>query len=385
MDNKTLKSSIKAYCLELMKEMNSLGGGGEGAYMTKFAGRKVTSKDKTSPTGFETSPKNNYYKKFKFRVTNPYPRKNSKQLWNEIKINKPGTLEFPIYLNNQEKAIETGKKLFKLDYRWVDANGTKPDWTNAPFKTNNFEPFKIFLINDNQKIIDYKYTDEIDHVQEIKIEKPIRKARVISGDGYDVLVYKSGVKYKDNPEEIDKSLMDQKLYYDFFDDDYKNSTTFSLISFIDGDKKEKIWWDDDKIRFGLNENKKEFIHRINKEIYQKLDEINNHIEYTSKIKGSEDKEINELNNLKNSLLKIKSKINEIKIDKPRRIWDFTKYIPNFDPKNIKVGDEIKLGDSIDKIIGIVYANPNDIQYFNVKHGICFARVLIKINNDNKQK
>lgn len=301
MDNKTLKSSIKAYCLELMKEMNSLGGGGEGAYMTKFAGRKVTSKDKTSPSGFETSPKNNYYKKFKFRVTNPYPRKNSKQLW-----------------------------------------------------------------------------------QEIKIEKPIRKARVISGDGYDVLVYKSGIKYKDNPEEIDKSLMDQKLYYNF-DDDYKNSTTFSLISFVGDDKKEKIWWDDDEIRFGINENKKEFIHRINKEIYQKLDEINNHIEYTSKIKGSEDKEINELNNLKNSLLKIKSKINEIKIDKPRRIWDFTKYIPNFDPKKIKVGDEIKLGDNIDKIIGIVYENPNDIQYFNVKHGIYFARVLIKINNDNKQE
>lgn len=89
MDNKTLKSSIKAYCLELMKEMNSLGGGGEGAYMTKFAGRKVTSKDKTSPTGFETSPKNNYYKKFKFKVVNPKPLIHSKQLWNEIKINSP--------------------------------------------------------------------------------------------------------------------------------------------------------------------------------------------------------------------------------------------------------------------------------------------------------
>jgi len=216
MDNKTLKSSIKAYCLELMQEISALGG--EGAYMTKFAGRKVTSKDKTSPTGFETSPKNNYYKKFKFRVTNPYPRKNSKQLWNEIKVLKPGTIEFPIYLNNQEKAIEIGKKLFKLDYYWL--NNQKPDWTNAPFKTNNFEPFKIFLVNDNgDKTIDYEYTNEVEPVQE---------------------------------------------------------------------------------------NKKEFIHRINKEIYQKLDEINNHIEYTSKIKGYEDKEINELNNLKNSLLKIKS-------------------------------------------------------------------------------
>lgn len=300
MDNKTLKSSIKAYCLELMKEMNSLGGGGEGAYMTKFAGRKVTSKDKTSPTGFETSPKNNYYKKFKFRVTNPYPRKNSKQLWNEIKILKPGTIEFPIYLDNQEKAIEIGKKLFKLDYRWVDANGTKPDWTNAPFKTNNFEPFKIFLLNDNQKIIDYEYTDEIEPVQE---------------------------------------------------------------------------------------NKKEFIHRINKEIYQKLDEINNHIEYTSKIKGYEDKEINELNNLKNSLLKIKSKINEIKINKPKRVWDFTKYIPNFDKDKIQIGDYVKtIGQQF--IVDDIFLDPNvdDIKYQGGEHGGRYFMDLRATNNfNNKHK
>lgn len=369
MDNKTLKSSIKAYCLELMQEISALGG--EGAYMTKYAGRKVTFKDKTSPTGFETSPKNNYYKKFKFRVTNPYPRKNSKQLWKEIKIEKPGI-----------------------------------------FKTN-----------------------------------------LLSGDENPIIVYKKHQNYQDNREEIEKSLSSQG-YDDVWN---RNEVNWSLISFPeDGNPNKKYWWADDEINWGVNENKKEFIHRINKEIYQKLDEINNHIEYTSKIKGSEDKEINELNNLKNSLLKIKSKINEIKIDKPnlpniildlfiklgdkidigyfltkhnifnsgdddllydlknsspkdlndlydslkniinsqnlkeikinkpRQIWDFTRYIPNFDPKNIKVGDEIRLDGNIDKVLDII-SNPNDIHYFKVKGGMYFAQVLIRINNDNKQE
>ena len=85
----------------------------------------------------------------------------------EIKVNQPKTLNFPINLDNQEKAIEVGKKLFKLDYYWL--NLQKPDWTNSPFKTNNFEPFKIFLVNNNNKIIDYEYTTQID---EIKVNTP---------------------------------------------------------------------------------------------------------------------------------------------------------------------------------------------------------------------
>ena len=35
-------------------------------------------------------------------------------------------------------------------------------------------------------------------------------------------------------------------------------------------------------------------------------------------------------------------INEIKVNKPRRIYDLTKYNPNFTGKDIQVGDEIKL-------------------------------------------
>jgi len=33
-------------------------------------------------------------------------------------------------------------------------------------------------------------------------------------------------------------------------------------------------------------------------------------------------------------------INEIKVNKPIRVWDFNKYIPNFNPKNIQVNDRL---------------------------------------------
>jgi len=92
----------------------------------------------------------------------------------EIKVNQPKTLNFPINLDNQEKAIEVGKKLFNLDYYWL--NDRRPDWTNAPFKTPNFEPFNIFLVNDNKKIIDYEYTTEID---EDKIPGGLAKGKSI--------------------------------------------------------------------------------------------------------------------------------------------------------------------------------------------------------------
>ena len=35
-------------------------------------------------------------------------------------------------------------------------------------------------------------------------------------------------------------------------------------------------------------------------------------------------------------------INEIKVNKPKRIWDLTRYNPNFTGKDMQIGDEIKL-------------------------------------------
>jgi hypothetical protein len=79
-----LKSSIKAYCLELMnnKLEEESTSGGAGGYLTKKAFRKPTKKDKNSPTGFESSPKPNMYTKtMKFKIVDPKARIDAKDLW----------------------------------------------------------------------------------------------------------------------------------------------------------------------------------------------------------------------------------------------------------------------------------------------------------------
>lgn len=127
-------------------------------------------------------------------------KKSIQKVLGEIKVNKPG-INFPIVLTNQEKAIAVGKELNRLDYYWL--NDQKPDWTNAPFKTNNFETFRIFLVNKNENIIDYEYIGEVlnesiqinpkqyikllntlveDCCKELEIQKPVIK--LINNDKY---------------------------------------------------------------------------------------------------------------------------------------------------------------------------------------------------------
>lgn len=95
-------------------------------------------------------------------------------IFSEIKVNKPG-LNFPININNQEQALKIGKLLYDKDYYWL--NDQKPDYTNAPFKSNNFEPFKIFLADDPKyKIIDYEYTTNFEEIEEIKVNRPNQRS-----------------------------------------------------------------------------------------------------------------------------------------------------------------------------------------------------------------
>lgn len=86
-----------------------------------------------------------------------------------------------------------------------------------------------------------------------------------------------------------------------------------------------------------------------------------------------------------SLLKI---LNELEINKPIKIWDFKKYIPNFNPDNIKVGDKIIFpSDSnydspspvykIEK--DIIFAGEDDIEYNGFK-----KRLFKKFNKENKK-
>lgn len=80
-------------------------------------------------------------------------------------------------------------------------------------------------------------------------------------------------------------------------------------------------------------------------------------------------------------------VNEIKVEQSSRIWNFTKYIPNFDHKNIKIGDTIKTGfDKDDGIVvgGIDKTYTSSYFFHNGERVGYESDQLIKINNINKQ-
>jgi hypothetical protein len=94
-------------------------------------------------------------------------------------------------------------------------------------------------------------------------------------------------------------------------------------------------------------------------------------------------------NINGKKYKIDQSLEEIKVVKPKRIWDFTKYIPNFNPSNIKIKDEIILplkytslfltnkGIIIDKeeIDNKIYYNTDDLDKWTSDY-------LEKINEEN---
>jgi len=259
--------------MELMKEMST--SGGAGGYLTKAAFRKPKKQDIKSPTGFESSPNPNMYtKKMKFKIVNPKQRLNSKDLWKEVKVNKPGLVNaFTATRDPQEVKVA---KLGKIG----DSNWGEAYWTEYPkgqldillydsgeddYSTNHdqgidellpeftienpTELYKSALKKYNLKPNRYIYLG--DNLNEIKVNNPlIIKAKLNSGDKNNILVYKRGVNYNEYKDEIDKSLE-----YQGYDDSWdRNSTTWSLISFPEGDKNVEYWWTDDEIDFSSSTN-----------------------------------------------------------------------------------------------------------------------------------
>lgn len=212
MDNKTLKSSIKAYCLELMKEMNSLGGGGEGAYMTKFASRKVTSKDKTSPTGFETSPKNNYYKKFKFKLVNPIPLTHSKPLWEQ---NQPTINNFPIKINSWEQGKLVKDWLEKYGYELKGDTNLFNQKINFPFYINHMKE-KTLGVSSKNKIYEVKINNpgisklDSDNLNKLKDLISIEMKDIIEEDIHSLKYY-----ILENDENFQQFVINDMIYNNF--------------------------------------------------------------------------------------------------------------------------------------------------------------------------
>ena len=104
------------------------------------------------------------------------------------------------------------------------------------------------------------------------------------------------------------------------------------------------------------------------------------------------------------MIKLTDILKELKIQRPNKFWDLTIYDPNFDTKQIKVGDEIKLRKNhfsrfIDDIIrgseepNVTYpveqiekhGDFNPPQYiFTIGDKDFLNYHLIQINDENKQ-
>jgi hypothetical protein len=80
-------------------------------------------------------------------------------------------------------------------------------------------------------------------------------------------------------------------------------------------------------------------------------------------------------------------LSEITINRPPRTWDFTKYIPDFDPNNIKIGDTITTGIATIKVEIIDETHDYDSSlWFSSKNSFGFTSTqLEKINNKNNLK
>ena len=80
-------------------------------------------------------------------------------------------------------------------------------------------------------------------------------------------------------------------------------------------------------------------------------------------------------------------LEEIKVNKPIRVWDFNKYIPNFNPKNIQVNDRLIIPvkpywDNLVGFNGKITKIVGDKYYYN-ENGLFDSLYLTKINNENK--
>lgn len=101
------------------------------------------------------------------------------------------------------------------------------------------------------------------------------------------------------------------------------------------------------------------------------------------------------------MIKLIDILREIKVNKPYRVWNLTKYIPNFNPEDIKVGDEIilpafNMAHEGENVRGKIWDINDDevsprlgkrLHYSTEKNGnyLGYFDELEKINNKNKSK
>jgi hypothetical protein len=215
---------------------------------------------------------------------------------------------------------------------------------------------------ENENVIKYIINDMISNNHEI-----VRKGEeiLVSHSNINLLNEKDISNYLENNNQLDeyfKSLI-LEFYYDQIDINsiYKKAKD-ELKKFEIEDDEEVTNWDLKYISNNIMDN--------DEDIY--LEDIT--------------WDNPEFDNFINSKL---IRINEIKVNKPKRIWDFNKYIPNFTGKYIQIGDKIKIPEKYvemyykDGIINILGIEDEIPLNFYTDYGYWDADYLMIINNRNK--
>lgn len=322
MHNNIKHSSIKAYCLELMKETST--SGAVGPYETPRAARKITPKDKNSPTGFESSPKPNMYTKtMKFKIVDPKQRLNSKDLWKGEHLNEnniPEPTDFPIKISSYPQGQLIGD--------WLKKHGYNLDMDKAPLNMDPL-PFTFYLKDIGDKNITWDRgldettneddklktlntvlrKNEIKPVYEIKINNPLKtlksgnKYLVYTGMKFEPYIFNRIVGPKDNQRYIFDSV-DGNSNLNIGEDHLFNGNIKSLNESKYNQFKKST----------TKRQPKEILHKAIKQIQLKLDEVNKLIEFTSRIKGElteGDQEIEYLKRTKDSIYKMQERLKEV--------------------------------------------------------------------------
>jgi hypothetical protein len=309
----TLRSSIKAYCLELMKETST--SGGAGGYLTKKAFRSTKKQDLKSPTGFESSPNPNMYTKtMKFKIVKPKERLNSKDLWKEIKVNNPNQIRTNLTSGDKNNIIVYKKNVKYSDYKDEIEKSLKDQGYDDSWDRNEVTWSIISFPDSNNPNKQYWWTDD-------EINWKLNESRYTQ--------FKQQTS-KPKPKEILHKAIKE-------------------------------------IQFKLDEVNRliEFTTRIKGELTEGEQEI----EYLKRTKNSIYKIYEKL---KEAFEKISS-IDEIRVNQPTKTWDFTRFIPNLDLKKIQVKDKIKLKNGKEFIVDDFYVDHNveDIIFID-KDGIYSA-------------
>lgn len=304
-----------------------------------------------------------------------------KDYLDEIKVNKPG-INFPLKIETQEQAQQIGKELKKLGYHWWGKE--QLDLDNPPFKRNGeFEPITLISDPDEQwgdKTLNWKYVNNL----------PINESIQTNSKLYIQLLNKL-------VEECCKELEIEKPIIKLINNDKFTMKNKSYACYIPSSNEVKL------VIYGrtLADSCRSLSHELKHAQQQSQGRLTQNAgedgdEFENEANSFSGKFMREFGrqNPEIYFTRYDEPLNEIKVNKPKRVWDFTKYIPNFKPKYIEIGDKVIFDkDFVSKhfntdeaiIKDKIYETNDIIEYYTDNLGHWTSDFLIGFNNRNKEK